>query len=158
FHGNREKGFNDNETVIIMSAGPRQVAFTANSDTPYGAGTLDVKDGPYVIELPPGPFIGLANDHHQGWILDMGLPGPDAGKGGKHLVLPPGYKGEVPKGYFVGKSSSYKVLVAVRSLPARGDVKGAIDALRAIKIYPLATAANPKLMKFMDVSEKAMEC
>src|SRR5262245_18861208 len=55
FHGNREKGFNDNETVIIMSAGPRQVAFTANSDTPYGAGTLDVKDGPYVIELPPGP-------------------------------------------------------------------------------------------------------
>ena len=29
----------------------------------------------------------------------MGLPGPDAGKGGKHLILPPGYKGEVPAGY-----------------------------------------------------------
>ena len=31
-------------------------------------------------------------DIHQRWILDMGLPvpGPDAGKGGKRLLLPPG--------------------------------------------------------------------
>src|SRR5882757_3101674 len=54
FNGCREKGMNDNESLMILSAGPRQVAFTANSDTPYGVGTLDVKDGPYVIELPPG--------------------------------------------------------------------------------------------------------
>jgi uncharacterized protein (TIGR03066 family) len=157
FNGGRKMGINDNESMILLSAAPRHLAFTANSDTPYGSGTLDVKDGPYVIELPPGPFIGLADNHHQGWILDMGLPGPDAGKGGKHLILPPGYKGEIPKGYFVGKSSSYKVLIAVRSLPVKGDVKGAMDALRTIRIYPLATAANPKLLKFVDVSEKAMD-
>src|SRR5262249_28240418 len=65
FNGNREKGINDNESMIILSAGPRQVAFTANSDTPYGAGCLDLKDGPFVVELPPGPFIGLADSHHQ---------------------------------------------------------------------------------------------
>jgi hypothetical protein len=157
FNGNRELGLKDNEDVSIMSAGPRQVVFTANSDTPYGAATLDVKDGPYVIELPPGPLIGLADDHNQGWILDVGLPGPDGGKGGKHLILPPGYKGEPPKGYFVGKSPSYKVLLAVRSLPDRGDVKGAMDALRTIKIYPLATAANPKPLKFVDTTDKAMD-
>jgi hypothetical protein len=81
-----------------MATGPRQVLFTPNSDTPYGFGPLDLKDGPYVIEIPPGQFIGLVNDHHQGWVMDMGLPGPDAGKGGKHLILPPGYKGEVPPG------------------------------------------------------------
>jgi hypothetical protein len=158
FNGNREKGINDNESILIGSAGPRLVAFTANSDTPYGSGALDLKDGPYVIELPPGPFIGLADDHNQGWILDMGLPGPDAGKGGKHLVLPPGYKGEVPQGYFTGKSVSNKVLIAVRSLPQNGDVKGALDALRTIKIYPLASAANPKLLKFIDVTGKEMDC
>src|SRR5262249_7964988 len=90
--------------------------------------------------------------------LDMGLPGPDGGKGGKHLILPPGYKEEPPKGYFVGRSASNKVLIAVRSLPVKGDVKGAMDALRTIKIYPLATAANPNLMKFVDTSEKAMDC
>jgi hypothetical protein len=156
-NGNRESGVKDNESIIILSAGPRHVAFTANSDTPYGAGALDVKDGPYVVELPPGPFVGLADDHHQGWILDMGLSGPDAGKGGKHLILPPGYKGEVPAGYFAGKSVSNKVLIALRSLPQKGDVKGAIDALRAVKIYPLATAADPKLTKFIDISDKPMD-
>jgi hypothetical protein len=103
----------------IVSAGPRHVGFTLNSDTPYGGGVIDVKDGPWVIELPPGQFIGLANDHHQGWMLDVGLPGPDQGTGGKHLILPLGYKGESPKGYFVGTSSSNKVLVALRALPLR---------------------------------------
>jgi hypothetical protein len=157
FHGCREKGIHDNESIMILSAGPRQLGFTANSDTPYGAGALDVKDGPYVIEVPPGPFIGLADDHHQGWILDMGLPGPAGAKGGKHLILPPGYKGEVPAGYFVGRSASNKVLIALRSMPVNGDVRGAMDALRAIKIYPLATAADPKLLKFVDFTEKEMD-
>ena len=157
FHGNRELGLKDNEDVSIMAAGPRQVVFTANSDTPYGAATLDVKDGPYVIELPAGPLIGLADDHNQGWILDMGLPGPDGGKGGKHLILPPAYKEEPPKGYFVGRSASNKVLIAVRSLPLKGDVKGAMDALRSIKVYPLATAADPKPLKIVDITDKSID-
>jgi uncharacterized protein (TIGR03066 family) len=157
FNGIRKNGINDNEGITILSAAPRHVIFTANSDTPYGSGTLDLKGGPYVVELPPGPFVGLADDHHQGWILDLGLAGPDAGKGGKHQLLPPGYKGDIPKGYFVGKSSSYKVLIAVRSLPPRGDLKGAIKALREIKVYPLATADNPKLLKFVDGGDKAMD-
>ena len=88
-----------------------------------------------VIELPPGPLIGLVNDHHQSWVLDMGLPGPDAGKGGKHLVLPPGDKGTIPAGYYTGQSQSLKALVAIRAMPA--GVAGAMHALRTIKIYPL---------------------
>jgi hypothetical protein len=100
FNGNREKGIKDNESIIVLSAGPRRLAFTANSDTPYGAGCLDLKDGPFVIEIPPGPSIGLANDHHQGWILDMGLPGPAADKGDEdndhyHTVANPA-RGEKP--------------------------------------------------------------
>jgi hypothetical protein len=158
FNGNREQGINDNEAMPILSAGPRHVGFTLNSDTPYGGGVIDLKDGPYVIELPPGPFIGLANDHHQGWILDLGLPGPDQGKGGKHLILPPGYKGEVPKGYFVGRSASNKVLIALRSMPVKGDVKAALEALGTVKIYPLSSAAAPKLVKMVDMTEKKMDC
>jgi hypothetical protein len=157
FNGNREKGIKDNVSFVILLTGPRQVMFTPNSDTPYGIGPLDLKDGPYVIEMPPGPFIGLVNDHHQGWIMDMGLPGPDAGKGGKHLILPPGYKGEVPAGYFVGKSFSNKVFAGARSLPQNGDAKAALDALRMIKIYPLATAANPNLLTFVDLTDKPID-
>jgi hypothetical protein len=89
----------------------------------------------------------MADDHHQGWILDMGLPGPAGNKGAKHLILPPGYKGDAPIGYFTGTSASNKVMVGLRALPPGGDVKAAVDGLRAVKIYPLTTAANPKLLR-----------
>jgi hypothetical protein len=141
FNGNREAGIKDGEKMGIAAAGPRQVGFTLNSDTPYGSGVIDVSKGP-VIEVPPGPYIGLINDHYQGWVLDMGLPGPDAGKGGKHLVLPPDYKGEVPSGYYAARSKSDKNLLAVRALPVGGDVGKAMDALRAIKVHPLGSSSN----------------
>jgi len=156
-NGNREMGAKDNDSIMMMSAGPRHVLFTPNSDTPYAAAVLDLKDGPYVIEVPPGPFIGLADDHHQGWILDLGLPGPAGAKGGKHLILPPGYTGDVPAGYFTGMSASNKVLVAFRALPTKGDVKGAMDGLRALRIYSLATAANPTPLKVVDVTDKSLD-
>ena len=156
-NGNREMGAKDNDSIMMMSAGPRHVLFTPNSDTPYAAAVLDLKDGPYVIEVPPGPFIGLADDHHQGWILDLGLPGPAGAKGGKHLILPPGYTGDVPAGYFTGMSASNKVLVAFRALPTKGDVKGAMDGLRAVRIYSLATAANPTPLKVVDVTDRSVD-
>src|SRR5262249_19000176 len=56
-----------------------------------------------------------------------------------------------------GRSKSWKVLVAIRSLPVKGDVKKAMEALRTIKIYPLATADDPKLVKYVDISEKAFD-
>jgi len=158
FNGGREMGLADNQNIIMMFAGPRHVVFTPNSDTPYASATLDISDGPYVIEIPPGPMIGLANDHHQGWILDMGLPGPAAAKGGKHLIVPPAHNGEPRGGYFYGRSRSNKVLVAIRSLPLKGDVKGAMDHIRAVKIYSLRTAADPKLLKVVDISDRSIDC
>jgi hypothetical protein len=157
FNGNREIGIEDGRAIGIAAAGPRLVAFTANSDTPYGFGVLDLTNGPMVIELPAGPLIGLVNDHHQGWVLDMGLPGPDAGKGGKHLVLPPDYKGTTPAGYYTGRANSLKTLIAVRALPVGGDVTGALNALRTIKVYPLANGAEPKLMEAIDITDKTMD-
>src|SRR6218665_2007089 len=73
FNGNHVAGINDNDGLGEAAAGPRQVGFTLNSDTPYGSATLDVSKGPMVIELPPGAYIGLVNDHNQGWVLDMGI-------------------------------------------------------------------------------------
>ncbi len=157
FDGNRAVGIQDNQAVGIAAAGPRQLGFTLDSDTPYGSAALDLRDGPMVIDIPPGPYIGLVDDHYQGWILDVGLPGPNAGKGGKHLLLPPGYKGKAPAGYQVGRSSSTKVLLAIRALPVGGDVPGAMDVLRKIKIYPLASVARPKVMKFVDTTNETMD-
>jgi hypothetical protein len=99
----------------------------------------------------------LVDDHHQRWIMDMGIPGPDAGRDGEHLVLPPGYDADLPAGYHVGRSSSFKALLAVRALPVGGDLPKAKDALRAVRIYPLATAADPKPFSFVDTTETAMD-
>ncbi len=153
FNGNREISIRDNEAIGIASTGPRQVGFTLNSDTPYGAGALDLSDGPIVIELPPGPYIGLVDDHHQRWVMDMGIPGPDGGHGGKHLVLPPGFTGDVPDGYFVGRCSSMKALIALRALPVGGDLQKALASLQEAKIYPLSSAADPRLLGFIDTTE-----
>ncbi|WDZ75041.1 DUF1254 domain-containing protein [Ensifer adhaerens] len=157
FNGNRSIGIKDNEAMGAAAAGPRQVGFTLNSDTPYGSATIDVSKGPMVVELPPGAYIGLVNDHNQGWVLDMGLPGPDAGKGGKHLVIGPDYKGAVPEGYLVGHTPTYKNLLAVRALPVGGDQPKALAALQAVKIYPLADAADPKPAKVVNTTEMAID-
>ena len=108
-----------------------------------------------VIELPPGAFIGLVNDHHQGWVQDLGLPGPDAGKGGRHLVLPPGYAGAIPDGYHVGRSTTMRNLLAVRALPQDGDLQKALDALRAVRIHALGDES--RMLEVVDTSDKQMD-
>ena len=65
-------------------------------------------DGPIVLEIPPG-VLGLADDAWMRYIIDMGMAGPDKGKGGKFLFLPPGYEGMVPEGYFVARPLTYTV-------------------------------------------------
>lgn len=47
---------------------------------------------------------------------DIGLPGPDRGEGGRYLLVPPGYKVELPEaGYFVNKVRTTRVTMFGRS-------------------------------------------
>jgi hypothetical protein len=155
FQANRDAGMDDNKGGLIFACGPRNVLFTANSDTPYLVAVLNLKQsGPMVIELPFGPYLGFFNDHNFRWIADIGIPGPDAGKGGKHLVLPPEYKGEVPAGYYSARSNTNLVINAIRALPTGGDMKGALDALRRIRVYPLTQSANPPAYTFVDKTDQ----
>jgi hypothetical protein len=130
-------GAKPNQAFGFLDTQPKHVGFTLNSDTPYGGMLLDLHAGPLVIEIPEGPLLGAALDINQRWIMDMGLPGPDAGKGGRHLLLPPGDKGEAPSGYYVGRATSYRVIAGMRSLPVAGDVPGAIARLQTITVRPL---------------------
>ena len=146
-----------NEVGIVMATGPRQQFGGANADTPYAITTVDLgAAGPMVVELPPGPFIGFVDDHNMRWVQDMGTIGPEKGQGGKHLILPPGYEGEVPSGYFVGRSKTWKVVVFVRIMPVDGDVAKALQAVNGIKVYPLRHVGQPVTHRFIDVSAKTM--
>jgi hypothetical protein len=120
FQGTRAAGVANNKGALILSGAPRHLLFTGNSDTPYMGATFKLKEiGPLVIELPAGPYLGIVNDHNFGWVHDIGLPGPDAGKGGKHLILPPNYKDDVPPGYFTVRSKTNYILVGARAASRR---------------------------------------
>jgi hypothetical protein len=109
YRGNIEAGMVANRVSAVVENAVGLRCFTPNSDTPYGGLMLDVSDGPMVIELPPGALMGTVNDLNQRWVMDMGLPGPDRGDGGKHLLLPPGYDSGVPDGYYTGTPTTYRV-------------------------------------------------
>jgi hypothetical protein len=156
--GNEEIGVVPNKVFGILDCAPAQLVFTANSDTPYGPLLLDLSDGPLVVELAPGPLIVCSMDINQRWVADMGLPGPDAGKGGKHLLIGPDYKGEVPaSGYYVHRASSNRQIVGARSLPVNGDVNGAKERLKTIKVYPLNPTPGWTEPTWLDVTGKTQD-
>ena len=72
---------------------------TGNTDTVYALAMLELdRDGPTVVEVPPGCGPGTVDDAWFRFVVDMGAPGPDRGRGGKYLIVPPGYEGTVPDG------------------------------------------------------------
>lgn len=156
--GNEQIGIVPNEVFGILDCAPEQLVFTANSDTPYAPLLLDLSIGALVIELAPGPLIVCSMDINQRWVADMGLPGPDAGNGGKHLLIGPDYQGAVPaSGYYVHRASSNRQIVGVRSLPVEGDVAGAKERLKTIKVYPLDPRTRWEQPRWIDVTGKRQD-
>ena len=140
----------------------KTLLLTGNTSTMYAVGFLDLaKDGPTVIDLPPG-MLGVLDDMAFRYMSDLGVAGPDKGKGGKFLVLPPSYKGEVPKGYFVVPSNTNGVWVFTRGyLDKKLPLDKAIPAASAnirnnLKVYPLAKRDNTPTTEFINVSGKVM--
>ena len=114
---------------------------TPNADVIYSMNYLDLKEtGPLVVKAPPN-VIGMFTDFFQRTITDVGAIGPDRARGGLYLLLPPGYQGEVPKGYFAFESSTYNVFLFFRTVMAQGDGKPdpapAVANAETTRIYPL---------------------
>ena len=77
----------------------------------------------------------------------------DKGKGGKYLILPPGYKDKAPDGYIALPSQTYAGFALLRSNLKSGsdaDIAKAVAYGKRIKFYPLSQAANPPATKFVD--------
>ena len=155
--GNAAAGLTTNNQFIIMEGSPKQLVFTPNSDTPYEGANIDLSGGPMVFELPPGPLMCVVNDMNQRYVMDMGLPGPDAGKGGKHVILPPGYKGKVPSGFYSATPTTNHVLLLVRAIPPGGDVQAAIAMLKTIKMYPLNNPSAASQVTWFNIGDKHID-
>jgi hypothetical protein len=145
-----------NGTVPIFEklVDSRAIFLTANDNTAYTWIWVDLRKGPLVVEAPP-KVLGAINDMWYRWVIDVGITGPDKGKGGKYLLLPPGYKGDVPEGYFVVRPTTFSNWIPWRSFSVDGDPKPGVDLVKKFtKIYPLSEAGNPPPMKFVDLSGK----
>jgi hypothetical protein len=144
----------DNVTDVIWEdlVDPRTVELTANDNTIYNFIWADTHKGPLVAEIPP-KVLGLINDFWYRWVADVGITGADKGQGGKYLILPPGYKGDVPKGYVVVRPSTYGNWLVFRAFVVDGSTKPGVESVKKnLKVYPLADAANPPAMKFFNGS------
>jgi hypothetical protein len=138
----------------------RNQTLTPNPDALYLMTFFNTKDGPIVLDLPPGDKNGSFNGNIvTAWQMpleDAGLLGVDKGKGGKFLILPPGYKGTPPKGYIPLQSDTFGGYALIRSNlvshdPA--DVEKSIAYGKKVKVYPLAQATNPPATVFTDVKD-----
>jgi len=147
----------DSQTVLIVESlvDSHSLILTANSETVYNTVWLDTKDGPLVIEVPPH-VLGMFNDFWGRYVADVGRAGPDRGKGGKYLLLPPGHNGDVPEGYSVVRSRTYGNFMFCRGFIVDGDLRPAVEnTKRSFRVYPLARAADPPAMNFVNISGAA---
>ncbi|KHT62797.1 signal peptide protein [Photobacterium gaetbulicola] len=130
---------------------------TGNTDTVYASAFLDLeRDGPTVIEIPPGMGPTTVNDAFFRFVTDMGAVGPDKGEGGKYLILPPNYEGEVPQGYHVSQSTSYVNWFIARGFLKDGKTDAAVNTYHTgLKIYPLSKKGAQPAMEFISGSGKS---
>lgn len=161
---------NSNQVVLfdkLMDSNP--LFLTGNTSTVYALPFLNLKkDGPTVVEIPAGAGPGTVNDAFFRYVIDMGAPGPDRGQGGKYLILPPDYVGDLEgpiggkehiidgEAYFVTKSPSYVNWVALRGFLVDGKPDAATKMWKeGLKIYPFSKKDNPPAMQFISGSGKA---
>ena len=137
--GMQSIGVKDNEVLVfsqLMDA--KSLFLTANADTIYVMGSIDLAKGPVVIETPP-KFLGAVQDAWFRWVIDLRVPGPDRGEGGKYLIVPPDYSGTLPDGgFFIARARTNTILWFGRSFLANhSDPKPVVEDIRKFtKVYP----------------------
>jgi hypothetical protein len=130
---------------------------TGNTDTVYASVMIDLgRDGPTVVEVPPGCGPGTVNDAWFRFVIDMGAPGPDRGAGGSYLIVPDDFDGEIPDGMFQARTPSRVNWLILRGLlvDGRPDVATAVFE-EGLRVYPLSAAGSPPEMEFVSITGKA---
>lgn len=147
------------ENEIVYWSRPvnwKNQTLTPNPDSIYLMSFWNVKDGPIVIEIPPAQGGSIAGNIVNLWQMpleDAGPEGADKGAGGKYLLLPPGYAGEVPAGHIPLQSDTFSGFALLRSNLAShsdADIAKSVAYGKQIKVYPLSQAASPPPVRFTD--------
>ncbi len=135
---------------------PNTAITTPNSDVIYGLCFVDLSEtGPLVIEAPervqglvddawhrplPGPRIEEVQ-----YLADIGIPGPDQGKGGKYLIVREGDDPGVDQsGYYVFTSPTNGIYLLLRGFfRSVDDLAPGVASIEGITLRPLHGPAEP---------------
>jgi len=142
----------DNETMIYWDGrlDSKGLLLTGNTTVVYTFMWIDLKDGPMVMETPPN-VLGIIDNAWFHYVTDFGNAGPDKGKGGKFLLVPPDYKGKIPDGYIVKTSKTYGHWLAMRGFMTNFDPKPVVDNMKKhFRLYPLGS--KPKEVKWVNTA------
>jgi len=137
-------GAGDLDLGLSVTYEERLGILTPNVVTPYLGALPDLgKTGPLMIEVPAGAIAGMVDDFWQRPVTDLGLAGPDQGKGGKYLLLGPGQTVSQTDGFIVVRSSTMNVAIFLRNLET--DPEKAERLLKQFRFYPYAQRENPPM-------------
>ena len=107
----------ETDFVVLRSLKEKRGIVTGNLTTPYLFNFLSLDKGPLEIEYPAGQTAAGVLDFWQRPVTDLGLTGPDQGKGGKYVIVGPAddpAKFDKP-GYFVRQSATNNICVGYAS-------------------------------------------
>jgi len=137
---------------------------TPNSTTPYAFTFWNLKDGPVVVEIPASTAdVGIFGTLMESWqrpLEDVGARGKDGGRGGKYVILPPGYQGPLLPGSFTMQSQTYQGYSAMRPIlesPSPENLAKAAAFVKQLKVYPLADVGKEAKTRHIDLYDKAFE-
>ena len=136
---------------------------TPNASTHYVYFNFNLKEGPVVLEIPAAVGAGLLGSVIDAWDVTTAGVGPqdeNKGQAAKYLLLPPGFKGDVPSGYIAVRLPTYNGYSLLRAIPpgsTEADVAAALALVKKLRVYPLAQAANPPEQRFIDIHGKTFD-
>ena len=121
----------ETDFVVLRSLREKRGIVTANLTTPYIFNFLSLEKGPLEIEYPAGQTAGGVMDFWQRPVADLGLTGPDQGKGGRYIIVGPAddpANFDKP-GYFVRQSATNNIGVLLRISDSMGSGQRLIGAV-----------------------------
>ncbi|KUE86326.1 hypothetical protein ASL20_24560 [Cupriavidus necator] len=141
----------------------RNQTTTPNSTSLYVYFNFNLKDGPVAVDIPPAGDIGIFGSILDAWQApraDIGKDGEDHGKGGRYLLLPPGFDGAVPADVIpvrVPTNNGYALFRMTPKTLSQADVEKANAVIRKLRVANLSATPVAAPQRFIKMDGKLFD-
>ena len=156
----RDLGARFNDVVFMAELPLPRHELLANDEAPFVTVMLNLRKGPVVLEVPPAfPGIGFSGCAVDAWmvpLVDIGVAGEDAGRGGSYLFLAPGQPAPPAEGCFLVRSSTFEVHVSLRAIVSERISPAEIVAYsKRVAAHPHGDSRAAPASRYIDAYPRA---